>query len=921
MKAWIERALNLLPGDLGRGSLLCACLFLVITSTVIGKVAGAALFLSKFPAKQLALVDIVSALSVSLVVGSYALIARRTSVGNLVAGSMCFFALNCLGFWALAGHRTWINWLFPVFYAWVRIVAVLSTAQIWTLANCILTTREAKRVFGMVGSGAIVGWIVAGFLSKMIVKMFGTESLLLSMAVLLGICAALVVVTWRYGHACLKESTTGMEEEAEAVAESRSSLHLILTSPYLRSIAAVICISSFITTLAGWQFLAIAQQYLKTKDAMAVYFGGFNFYTGLVSLTFQLLFTTRFVRRFGIGTSLVLLPTTIMMGSFGLLIFGTLGAAVALRGCDQILRYSIDRSTTELLYLPIPSQIKLRVKWFIDTVIWRLGDGSAGVAVLIFASFFGLPARQLSWVALGLVGVWMYAVSVARREYVVTLKQNISKHAIEVEEIPSLVLDRSTTELMTSNLAASDPKDILYALDLLQVDKRSAHPAVRSLLTHPAPEIRSKAVVILSEAGDKTVRPEIEKLIRDPDLNVRTNALLYLSHNAHVDALELIQNIEDFEDFSVSSAVVAYLGRPGAAQNVEAARQILMAMISESGNEKERTRAEVARLLGNLPDTFDPLLAKLVTDPKVSVVTEAIHSIGKLRKRQLVGELIAKLGHPLLGKEAAKALEMFGESVTGTLRDHLGDASVPIEVRREIPPILLEIGTPAAAQALLENLLQSDSLLRFAIIRALNKLHRLSPEMAIDVPMIETVLAAEILGHYRSYQILHTLQCSGSSEDGMAVAMAESMEQELERIFRLLALLHPRLELRAAYLGLRSKRASVYDNSLEFLDNVLKPPLRDMLLPLLDSKISVEEKSRLAGRLVRNEVGSREQAVAALVGSDDPWLRSCGVYAIGSLGIASLEDELTKCLNDPDPLLREIARAAKERLHRAAAKA
>ena len=45
MKHWIERALNVGPGDLGRGSLLSACLFLVMGSYKIGGVAGAALFL------------------------------------------------------------------------------------------------------------------------------------------------------------------------------------------------------------------------------------------------------------------------------------------------------------------------------------------------------------------------------------------------------------------------------------------------------------------------------------------------------------------------------------------------------------------------------------------------------------------------------------------------------------------------------------------------------------------------------------------------------------------------------------------------------------------------------------------------------------------------------------------------------------
>ena len=69
------------------------------------------------------------------------------------------------------------------------------------------------------------------------------------------------------------------------------------------------------------------------------------------------------------------------------------------------------------------------------------------------------------------------------------------------------------------------------------------------------------------------------------------------------------------------------------------------------------------------------------------------------------------------------------------------------------------------------------------------------------------------------------------------------------------------------------------------------------------------------------KIESQEHAVAALVTSDDPWLRSCGAYAIGSFGLVSLECELNRCLNDADPLLRETARAAKARLEQGARRA
>ncbi len=250
MKRWVERALNIYPGDLGRGAMLCACLFLVISSYVIGKVAGAALFLSRFQAKQLAYADISSSILVALVVAGYFMVARRIPLQHLLFGSMIFFASNCALFWALARYDSHLTWLFPVVYVWVKVFGVLAPTQIWTLANYVLTTREAKRVFGMVGSGAIVGWIFAGYFSKTIAKAFGTESLLLGMAVFLIICAGLIIYLWRSGQV----ASGGAHGVAETSSESGprnlfASMKMVSSSSYLRAIAAVICISSLVTTL------------------------------------------------------------------------------------------------------------------------------------------------------------------------------------------------------------------------------------------------------------------------------------------------------------------------------------------------------------------------------------------------------------------------------------------------------------------------------------------------------------------------------------------------------------------------------------------------------------------------------------------------------------------------------------------------
>jgi len=915
MNRWLERGLNLSPGDLARGVPLASALFLTITAYVIGQVTRDALFLNQFPAVALPYADISSGIAVGFVVALYLRIGRHTPVGMLLVRSPLFFATNAALFWILTRYLRPSS-LYPVYYVWVGILGVLAPTQVWTLANYLLTTREAKRIYGMVAGGGILGAIFAGYLCKMIARAFGTESLLLAMAVLLVACSASMNLALRAGRVTLDSALKASEGVAgSGHRDFRQSIRSIFSSRYLRAIAALIWISSFTTTLITWQFKALAKHFFANKNAMAVFFGDFYLYAGILALLFQLVLSTRLLRRFGIAPMLFLLPVVVLAGSTGVLLWGTIAAAVFLKGGNYVLRFSIDRSTTELLYLPLPNQVKLHAKWFIDTVIWRLGDGLSGAVVLIFAAKLHWSAQQISWIAIVLILGWLGAVYVAGKQYVVVLQESISQHRLNAEQASTLALDRSTADVLAKTILSSDAKEILYALSLFEVEReRAAHPVIRGLLNHPSAEVRQKAVSILSAVGDRSVRPTMESLLKDSDPGVRTEAMLYLVHHAHVDPLTLLSEIGDCADYSLRSAVAAYLARPGEAQNIETARQILVGMSLESGEQGQRTRLELARVLADLPDVFDPLLETLLQDPVIAVAREAIRSVGGLRKVRLASVVLEFLSNPQLSDEAAKALAKLGDPSVALLGDCLADSSRPASMKQLIPPILVNIGTTAATQVILDNLLERDPALRFQMISALNKIHQLHPEIGLDMQLVETVLAAEIMGHYRSYQIKEALGLAEDASEPVMQGLRDSMQQELERIFRLLGLLHPHLDLHSVYFGLQSKNANVYDNALEFLENVLKSQLRGILLPLLDGKVSSKQRALIGERFVRAKVEDREQAVAELLTSDDPWLKSCGAYAIGTFAITSLEEKLGECLEHPDPLLRETARVAKNRL-------
>jgi hypothetical protein len=221
-----------------------------------------------------------------------------------------------------------------------------------------------------------------------------------------------------------------------------------------------------------------------------------------------------------------------------------------------------------------------------------------------------------------------------------------------------------------------------------------------------------------------------------------------------MDPLERIEALGDFEDFSIQAR-----GRrvPGAAGPV-AEHRCREAAAVENGRREGRGRPpgalEAARLLSILPDAFDRELRELVDDEDARWRRRQSPRSARSRSGRCIGDLIDRLAEPALNEAAIAALASFGDRIVGTLRDYLTDESMRAEVRREIPKVLEEIGSAPAQAVLIESVLDRDVVLRYHTIAALNRLGQAHPDRTTDRKLIESVLAAEIMGHYRSYQVL-----------------------------------------------------------------------------------------------------------------------------------------------------------------------
>lgn len=787
----------------------------VVAAFLLAKPIRNGLYLQKYGPYALVYAYAAVPLALWVFVPVYTSIAAR--VGNRVAttGTLVFFSLNILAFWA-AFRWAPFELLPAIFYVWVNCFGVIAPVQAWSFANSLFDARQARRLFGLIGAGASLGAITGGLMARYLVEpVGGTVNLLLVLAALVVASAVLVALA----SSRLRRRTPSLRRRQPAALSFKDTLAAIGSSPYLRLLAALVMLVAIATQWTAFQLSVVAnQRFAGDADALTRFFGTFNFVMGAASLVLQVLLTSVLLKRVGVAAVVLVLPLALTVGSALTFVAPVFLVVVLTNAADQGLRFSIDKAAYELLYLPIAPAQRLSIKGAIDIIGNRIADAVGGVLLGLATGGFimlpgaGLSVRGTAAVILLLTLAWSLVALRLRRAYVAAIEDSIHQHRLDTERLTEARLGASLRETLAAKLGAGEPATIRDALDVI-ARRRVAVPStsLHRLLLHEDAGVRAGTLAVLAATGDRTAAPAAERFLRDPDLNVRTQALLYLARGGGFDPLQRIEQLGDFADFSIRAAMVAFLAAPGPTRNEEAAQLLLEQM---AGSPEPRDRAEAARVLALIPDPPTGLLTALIQDEDLEVAEQAVttaHSIGAT-------EVVAALGASL---------------VSG----------------------LFEAGAP----------------LRHRLIMALNKLRQRHPRIVLDATLIELLLAAEIAGHYRSYQVLARLE---TAQQKVAGALRHSMDSELERIFRLIALLSPAASLHDAYVGVRSSSPLVRANALEYLENVLTPGLREVLLPLIDSQVTESERAVLAEKVVGPPLDSAEQAVGVLLASDDPWLRS-----------------------------------------------
>ena len=807
-------------------------------------------------------------------------------------------------FWSL--FQTNAVWVTIAFFIFGLILAVLLISQFWTLANVIYDARQAKRLFGFIGGGAPLGGIAGSALASY-AKQIGSVNLILPSATLMAVCAVLVVTIIRRER--IDAGPAGAVQDEKGVSATEA-FDLLRKSKHLQIIALVIGFAAVGAAIIEQQLnmAAAAAKGATATDSITAFLAQVGLWTSSIGFVIQVWLTSKIHRYLGIGFALMILPVSLGTTGTIILLNGALWAPGLARVLDQSLRYTVDKTTREILFLPLPADIKLKAKSFVDVTVDRGAKAVGALVLLVLVKPWGLHLdwQRLSYASLAVTALWVVMALRARKGYLTAFRQSIDRRDVEANEVRLSGADLSTIETLVQELSQPDPARVVYAIDMLEsLDKRNLVTPL--LLYHESPEVRRRALRAIGSVRSDIARhwlPQVRRMLGDADAAVRAAAIVAIGHISNEDAATLSRPLLSDPDPRIRVTAAVALAASAKPSDVEAAETALLELAADSRESARGARRDVAAGIRHIQEPrFRRLLIPLLYDPAPEVADEAMESVKGAGTSDFVfvPTLVSLLRNRQLKARAREVLVSYGEPVIDVLAHFMRDQEEDVWVRRHIPVTLAHIVSQKSVDVLVAALQEPDGFLRYKAISALERLRRTDTPLAFPREPIEAATLQDGR-RYFNYLSLHANLFSAerlSRGTLLAKTLEQKMDRTKDRIYRLLALIYPWKDIAAAQWTLRYGDPRSRASASEYLDNILTGQLRRRIMPILED-LPADEKVRRGNVLIKTRPRDQEETLLQLINDDDQVVAACAIDVVRQQKMWSLGDDVEHVLAHRD---------------------
>jgi AAA family ATP:ADP antiporter len=898
----LRRIIDLRAGEARPALFSATILALLVAAHTLLETARDALFLSKLPPDRLTLVyALLAVLSLFVGAGSGTLSRRFGRRATLVVSGL------------VSAYVVVLLYLRPptqvsvfVLYLASGVIGTVLMLQFWMFAAEMFSVPQGKRLFGPIGAGGVLGAALGAGAAAIGLRFMPVGGLLLAAAGLF-IAASLVV------------SRAPAEALSPAAARGGGTLFgwvkdlgALRKDRYVPRVAWFTAIGTAAVLVADYLFKSTAAATL-TKDELGPFFATFYAAINALALVVQLFLTSALVRRLGVTGSLLVLPLflTIFGGAAGLGV--GFGAALAARGSDGALRHSLHRVSGELLLLPLPGEMRDRVKPVLDTVFGR-GVQAAVAAGILGLVALGLDTPRVLGATLGLLSLaWLGSALLLRQPYVDLFRRALALGQLPVDGRDDL--DLASVETIMESLSSRDEDRVLAGIDVLAEHHARLVPAL--ILYHDSPRILERALAVVATADRSDWLDLGERLLKHRDGGVRALAVRALAAANHGNVA--MRALED-ADPSVRSYALFFLASRGAEPPLDDER--VRALLEDDRDDGLRGRRA---LLLAIAEHGNPRWAPVVLDivakdgKRAGFAGAAAGAIQRVAEHSLVPYLVEQVGSVREARAAIRdAIVSLGDPGFAEVGRALFDPSVSERARSQLPRILAAFGDQRAVDILSRRFAtETSGAVRYKLLRALGKLAR--PRAAKSAVRLQFDRALFVDGIHKNLvehvRIVALQVALGRGETGTAhdtaigevllSLLADKAQQSLERAFRCLQIAHRNEDIQGVHGAVVRGDKRARGNALEFLDALpdLRQDVRALLRIVVDDLDASEVALRgvpLAAELDSSLrlVPDHEDAVTLLLTERDELLAALAAYHALDFGMIRLGQRALAALRE-----------------------
>jgi AAA family ATP:ADP antiporter len=420
-----ETALTIKQGkrDIGQVVLLFLFFFLIISCFWSLKPLRSSSVVKAFGPEYYPLFKQGFLLIVPIVLAIYSMASCYLSRAGIVYFFTSIFTVLAVSFWVIFKWSP-SDWSKIAFFFFVDGYITVMVAIFWTYMNDTFQSNEAKKLYGIIGSGGILGGIVGSAISGKASVALGPDIILVASIFLVSIIAVIYLLERKRKadpvQSKINAGPVCPHGDQKVSAVLTEGISLVMKGKYLLYVVAIVGIYEIVSTVVDYQFNAASSAAFEGVAQMAQFQGQVFFFANVAAFFVMAVLTPFIHRKCGIMVGLLFLPIALLLGSIGFYVQPILAVSAIMIGAEAAFAYSINQASKEILYVPLDRVSKYKGKAFIDMFIFRAGKALGATLVLSYSLWLihnGFTHRFLMGTSIVLLLIWLLSVVMAGRAF------------------------------------------------------------------------------------------------------------------------------------------------------------------------------------------------------------------------------------------------------------------------------------------------------------------------------------------------------------------------------------------------------------------------------------------------------------------------------------------------------------------------